>query len=124
MILLINLTFLDEGKNNNSKSYRRLVFDEICANFITLSQNRKRIKKSKKLKILMKNYQKIIKILPFKLTGGQKKVLKEINLDLKSNKRMFRILQGDVGSGKTIVSYYYNSKCYRKWLSMCLNGSN
>ena len=36
-----------EGKNNKSKSFRRLVFDELCANFLTLSENRKRIKKEK-----------------------------------------------------------------------------
>ena len=56
------------------------------------------------------NTQKlIIKNLPFKLTNSQKKVLKEINLDLLSNKRMFRIIQGDVGSGKTIVSFIINN---------------
>ena len=37
-----------DSKNNLSKSFRRIVFDELCANFITLSQNRKRIKKIKK----------------------------------------------------------------------------
>ena len=95
----------DESKDLKSKSYRRIVFDEICANFITLSKNRRIIKKRK----INKNFNEsisasIISSLPFKLTNDQKKVLKEINLDLKSNKRMFRILQGDVGSGKTIVS--------------------
>ena len=95
----------DESKDLKSKSYRRIVFDEICANFITLSKNRRIIKKRK----INKNFNEdisasIISSLPFKLTGDQKKVLKEINFDLKSNKRMFRILQGDVGSGKTIVS--------------------
>ncbi len=39
----------DESKNNKSKSFRRIVFDEICANFLTLSENRKRIKKEKSL---------------------------------------------------------------------------
>ncbi len=39
-----------DSQNNNSQSYRRLVFDEICANLLTLSQNRKRIKKRKKKK--------------------------------------------------------------------------
>ena len=93
------------SKNNNSNSYRRLVFDELCANFLTLSENRKRIKKIKVPKIFDENYsQKIIQELPFKLTSSQKKVLEEINFDLLSNKRMFRIVQGDVGSGKTIVS--------------------
>ena len=94
-----------DSQNNNSQSYRRLVFDEICANLLTLSQNRKRIKKRKKKKIFSQKFEKSIsKVLPFKLTNGQLKVIKEINYDLKSNERMFRILQGDVGSGKTIVS--------------------
>ncbi|MDC0449884.1 DEAD/DEAH box helicase [Pelagibacteraceae bacterium] len=42
--------------------------------------------------------------MSYKLTEGQKKVINEIDLDLRSNLRMFRILQGDVGSGKTIVA--------------------
>ena len=93
------------NKNPNSKSYRRIVFDEICANLLTLSENRIRIrslKLSKKFNEKISNY--IQKKLPFNLTKGQLKTLNEINLDLKSNKRMFRIIQGDVGSGKTIVS--------------------
>ena len=94
-----------DAKNNKSKSFRRLVFDEICANFLTLSENRKRIKKKKKAKIFKDDIQNsIIKKLPFNLTECQKKVLNEINSDLKNQERMFRILQGDVGSGKTIVS--------------------
>ena len=43
--------------------------------------------------------------LPFALTNAQKRVIKEIYLDLKSGKQMNRLLQGDVGSGKTIVSF-------------------
>ncbi len=95
----------NESKNNQSHSFRRLVFDEICANFITLSKNRIRVKKQKKNKKFSKKISKqILKTLPFQLTKAQFKVLDEINNDLKDNKRMFRILQGDVGSGKTIVS--------------------
>tara|TARA_X000000950_G_scaffold237059_1_gene288232 strand:- start:900 stop:2945 length:2046 start_codon:yes stop_codon:yes gene_type:complete len=94
-----------ENKNNQSRSFRRLVFDELCANFITLSENRKRIKKSKSpKKFYANNCELIIKDLPFKLTNDQIKVLNEINHDLLNNERMFRIIQGDVGSGKTIVS--------------------
>ncbi len=94
----------DENKNNKSKSYRRLVFDEICANFLTLSENRKRIKKGKKRKLFDgKLSSQIIQTLPYELTSSQKRVLEEINLDLIKNERMFRIVQGDVGSGKTIV---------------------
>ncbi len=94
-----------DAKNVNSKSYRRLVFDELCANFLVLSKNRKKIKKNKMPKIFDSKFsQLIMNKLPFKLTQSQIDVLKEINLDLSSSKRMFRIIQGDVGSGKTIVS--------------------
>ena len=96
----------DDAKNIKSRSYRRLVFDEICANFLTLSENRKRIKKEKTPKILKTSISsRILKELPFKLTKSQESVLNEINLDLNNPRRMFRILQGDVGSGKTIVSF-------------------
>ena len=96
----------DDAKNIRSRSYRRLAFDEICANLLSLSENRKRIKKEKIPKIFTDTFSsKILKELPFKLTNSQENVLSEINLDLKYPKRMFRILQGDVGSGKTIVSF-------------------
>ena len=99
------LHFSRDSQNNQSKSFRRLVFDELCANFLTLSENRKRIKKDKTPKLIDKNYSNTItKNLPFSLTSSQKNVLNEINSDLMSKKRMFRIIQGDVGSGKTIVS--------------------
>jgi len=93
------------GKDNLSKSFRRLVFDELCANFFTLLENRKRIRKNKLSKKFINQKSNFIeKSLPFVLTDSQKKVLADINKDLISEKRMFRILQGDVGSGKTIVS--------------------
>ncbi len=102
---IINLHNSEDFKDRQSKSYRRLVFDEICANFLILSKNRKRVKINKESKNFKKKLSnKILRELPFDLTDGQKKVLNEINSDLQSNKRMFRILQGDVGCGKTIVS--------------------
>ena len=102
---IIKLHSTSEGKNNSSSSFRRLVFDELCANFLVLSENRKRIKKSKISKVFSKKKSELIKNnLPFVLTQSQENVLKEINDDLSSKKRMFRIIQGDVGSGKTIVS--------------------
>ena len=94
-----------DSKNNQSNSYRRLVFDELCANFLALSENRKRIKKNKIPKDFTNAHsKKIINELPFNLTKSQIDVLNDINYDLLSNNRMFRIIQGDVGSGKTIVS--------------------
>lgn len=100
-----NLHVSKDGKNNLSNSYRRLVFDELCSNFFILSENRNRIKREKLPKNFLCIKSKYVeKKLPFKLTKSQQDVLKEINKDLLSRKRMFRILQGDVGSGKTIVS--------------------
>ena len=100
-----NLHKTKDSKDNQSKSFRRLVFDELCANFFTLSENRKRIKKEKiEKKFSQLKSNNIKKKLPFILTKSQENVLFEINKDLSSKKRMFRIVQGDVGSGKTIVS--------------------
>ena len=94
-----------DSKNNLSKSFRRIVFDELCANFFSLSENRKKIKKNRLPKKFLKIKSNLIeKLLPFTLTKSQQNVLEEINKDLLSKKRMFRIMQGDVGSGKTIVS--------------------
>jgi ATP-dependent DNA helicase RecG len=94
-----------DSKNNLSKSFRRLVFDELCANFLILSDNRTKIKKEKlPKKFLEKKSKYIERSLSFSLTKSQQKVINEINNDILSKKRMFRILQGDVGSGKTIVS--------------------
>ena len=52
-----------------------------------------------------KKLNQFIKSIPFSLTNDQKKAVEEILEDLKSNSRMNRLLQGDVGSGKTIVSF-------------------
>ena len=104
---LDNLHNPNNELNINSSNYRRLVYDEIFANFLFLSKNRNKIKKIKKntKSFSLDNSKKIINSLPFKLTDGQKTIINEINRDLKSSQRMFRILQGDVGSGKTIIAF-------------------
>ena len=86
--------------------YQRLAFDEIFSTFLVNSEIRKKIKKvKKKSKDINLDIQKsILNNLEFSLTKDQIKTLEEINQDLSSNKKMFRLLQGDVGSGKTIVS--------------------
>ena len=86
--------------------YQRLAFDEIFSTFLVNSEIRKKIKKIKKegKSIDYTKQNHIIKNLKFSLTNDQKKTLEEINLDLSSTNKMFRLLQGDVGSGKTIVS--------------------
>ena len=86
--------------------YKRLAFDEIFSTFIVNSEIRKKIKKIKKINknINQIKQNKLIDILDFSLTNDQIKAIEEINNDLSSSTKMFRLLQGDVGSGKTIVS--------------------
>jgi len=93
-------------KDLSSNYLMRLAYDEIFANLLFNSYNRNKIKKVKKNKKVFseKHSDRLIKTLPYDLTNGQKRIVKEIELDLRSSQRMFRILQGDVGSGKTIVS--------------------
>jgi len=93
-------------KDLSSNYLMRLAYDEIFANLLFNSYNRNKIKKVKKNKKVFseKHSDRLIKTLPYDLTNGQKRIVKEIELDLRSPQRMFRILQGDVGSGKTIVS--------------------
>ena len=92
--------------NYKSNFYQRLAFDEIFSTFLVNSEIRKKIRKiKKKNKIINLNIQNsIIDKLDFFLTDDQQKSLNEINKDLSSPNKMFRLLQGDVGSGKTIVS--------------------
>ncbi len=86
--------------------YQRLAFDEIFSTFLVNSEIRKKIKKIKKTKKKFdpKKQNEIMSNLDFSLTNDQAKTLSEINHDLCSDNKMFRLLQGDVGSGKTIVS--------------------
>jgi ATP-dependent DNA helicase RecG len=92
--------------NFKSSFYKRLAYDEILASFLVNSEIRKKIKKIKKKskKFDDGEFIDIVNKLNFKLTNDQKKSLIDINNDLKSKSKMFRLIQGDVGSGKTIVS--------------------
>ncbi len=92
--------------NYKSNFYQRLAFDEIFSTFLVNSEIRKKIRKiKKKNKVINLNKQNsIINKLDFSLTNDQQKSLNDINKDLSSPNKMFRLLQGDVGSGKTIVS--------------------
>lgn len=90
----------------DSPARMRLAYDEFLANQLALAIIRQRVKKQMGREIKGNGLlrKKIIEKLPFKLTGAQEKVLQEINTDQASKFRMLRLLQGDVGSGKTIVA--------------------
>ncbi len=97
-----NLSDIDK----ESKFYKRLAYDEIFSNFLIFSEIKKRIKKLQKKPKNINNLilSSIKNKLSFQLTQGQEKVLDEIFNDLSSEKKMLRVLQGDVGSGKTVVA--------------------
>ena len=88
------------------KFLNRLIFDEILSTLLINSKIRKSIKKIKKIRkrFDLTGFDQIKKKLNFNLTKDQINSINEINNDLKSDQKMFRLLQGDVGSGKTIVA--------------------
>ena len=94
------------SNKTNSKFFKRLAFDEIFSTFLISSRIRDKIKKVKKEKKLfdLSNQKNIEKNINFTLTNEQNDALLDINNDLKNKEKMFRLLQGDVGSGKTIVA--------------------
>lgn len=88
------------------KARKRLVFEELLTLQLALLGLKNRYNKDIKGIKFDSNikFEEIIKDLPFLLTNAQLRVLKEIENDMENNKSMNRLLQGDVGSGKTIVS--------------------
>lgn len=98
---------LDDYERMRSPAHQRLIFEELFWVALGLAVKRgERIKERKgaTIKIDDRIKQRIASVLPFKLTEAQRKVVKEIFKDLRSEAPMNRLLQGDVGSGKTIVA--------------------
>lgn len=89
-----------------SHARARLAYDELLANQLHLAQLRQNMQRQKGEGIsgTGKLSESLRQSLPYKLTAGQEKALKEICGDMASGHRMGRLLQGDVGSGKTIVA--------------------
>ncbi len=92
--------------NNDIENLReRLAFDELLSNFLIFNKLKKKAKDQNLFRIKDFSYSDtIISNLNFNLTKDQKITLKEIRKDLDGKKRMYRLIQGDVGSGKTIIS--------------------
>lgn len=87
-------------------SKRRIIFDEFFFMQLAFAVRRKKVRDEPGILFdkALKLYENFISKLPFKLTAAQHRVLGEIRSDLVSGKPMNRLVQGDVGSGKTIVA--------------------
>ncbi|MGI6008433.1 MAG: ATP-dependent DNA helicase RecG [Ruminococcus sp.] len=86
---------------------KRLVFDEFLFFILTVARLKEQAESSQSvcpLKEVWKT-EEIIESLPYELTGAQKNVWYEIERDMKSRRAMARLVQGDVGSGKTIIAF-------------------
>ncbi|AVQ47252.1 ATP-dependent DNA helicase RecG [Clostridium botulinum] len=95
-----------ENQKELEESIRRLKFQELlayCLKIASLKEYLKTATEGIAFKVLEETSD-IIRALPFKLTNAQNRVLEEIFKDQKKEKPMNRLLQGDVGSGKTIIA--------------------
>lgn len=90
-----------------SPARKRLAYDELLANQAALAIVRQKVKKQSG-RVIKGNgllRKKVLESLPFSLTEAQERVLREIAADQAAPFRMLRLLQGDVGSGKTMVAF-------------------
>lgn len=93
--------------NHLKQARRRFVYEELLMFQLRIQALRKTRKENEKgiaIQYDLKKLKEFIGQIPFELTNAQKRVVNEICRDLKSPYRMNRLLQGDVGSGKTIVA--------------------
>jgi len=90
----------------DSVARSRLAYDELLATQLALLLVRERHRRIKGRSLAGdgKLRRRIVEALPFTLTEGQRAALKEIDADMRAPARMARMLQGDVGSGKTVVA--------------------
>ena len=90
-----------------NQAQKRLKFDELFYLQLLLAYRKRAMSLKQQgieFKIVGKRTRELVEKLPFQLTEAQKKVLREIRTDMKKTHPMYRLLQGDVGSGKTIVA--------------------
>ncbi|MDQ3747760.1 MAG: DEAD/DEAH box helicase, partial [Acidobacteriota bacterium] len=99
---------ITEYASARSNAHRRLIFEEFF--WVSFALQLKRGERTKEpkgtlIEINDKIYERINALLPFTLTGAQERVIKRIFDDMQSDAPMNRLVQGDVGSGKTIVAF-------------------
>lgn len=100
-------TVLNDLQNFSTPFQKRLIFEEFLLAQVVFALRKKAIKESPgaiQLKTSREMGQKLRQMLPFHLTPSQKRVMREMVDDVTSKKPMYRLLQGDVGCGKTIIA--------------------
>jgi ATP-dependent DNA helicase RecG len=97
---------LPELLSGRHPAQRRLAFEELLANQLSLRMLRQSIKAdpAESLRDSAGVEQRLLKSLPFALTGAQARTLAEVDRDLIAERPMVRLVQGDVGCGKTVVA--------------------
>ena len=90
-----------------SPARTRLAYDELMAHQLTLAIARQRERKTRGVRSVATGaYQsRVLDKLPYRPTGAQARAIEEIAADMASDQRMNRLLQGDVGAGKTLVAF-------------------
>ena len=99
----IAIQTLEEGSH---PALKRVIFDELLAHRLSMqfARQKRYTLTAPAFKEGNNIIEKFFQILPFKLTNAQHRVIEEIKLDLYQNKPMLRLVQGDVGSGKTVIA--------------------
>ena len=98
----------DMLQGGNLPALKRLAFEELLAHHLTLLQTKSAFKKwqAAVFKVEQSKIEPFLNALPFKLTSAQNRVINEVARDCSSNQPMLRLVQGDVGCGKTIIAAY------------------
>ncbi len=104
----VHLPESEEDLKNVTAARNRIAYDELLANQLALALVRKSARKQKGRSIKGDGLirRAVLDGLSFTLTNAQKRVLKEINADMAEPVRMLRLVQGDVGCGKTLVALF------------------
>lgn len=99
------LAQLQQGRH---AAQQRLIVEELLAHQLSLASIRKQVrsKRARPLALDKRSYQEFAQSLAFELTAAQQKVIAEILQDMAGTVPMLRLLQGDVGSGKTVVAAF------------------
>jgi len=95
---------LEDLEIRRTAAQRRLIFDEFFLLQLALALRRSKVRRQRGISFKVKNIEEVDHFLPFRLTGSQYRVIQEIILDMSKPFPMNRLLQGDVGCGKTVVA--------------------